>query len=94
MSTPASGVVIAAGFAARGLVVYGKAFAPGGLWFNTLRFGPVAESSLAAYAFESSAALVESLLDRRLVHDGEHPLMRAARAWLLRQRLSPPTECE
>jgi hypothetical protein len=32
--------------------------------------------------FDSSAALVESLLGRRLIPDGEHPLMRAAREWL------------
>jgi hypothetical protein len=34
------------------------------------------------YEFESSAALVEWKLRRRLIPDGEHPLMNAARAWL------------
>ena len=34
------------------------------------------------YEFESSGALVESMLGRRLIPDGEHPLMDAARAWL------------
>jgi hypothetical protein len=32
--------------------------------------------------FESSEALVESMLGRRLIPDGEHPLMDAARRWL------------
>jgi hypothetical protein len=33
-------------------------------------------------AFESSEALVESLLGRDLIPDGEHGLMRATRKWL------------
>ena len=33
-------------------------------------------------AFESSEALVESLLGRNLIPDGEHRLMRATRKWL------------
>jgi hypothetical protein len=33
-------------------------------------------------AFESSEALVESLLGRNLIPDGEHSLMRVTRTWL------------
>jgi hypothetical protein len=32
--------------------------------------------------FDSSEALVESMLGRQLIPDGEHPLMDAARQWL------------
>jgi hypothetical protein len=42
----------------------------------------VAESRGAEYAFESSEALVRSLLGRRLVIDAEKALMEAARVWL------------
>ena len=34
------------------------------------------------YAFESSEALVESMLGRRLIPDGERALMDATRQWL------------
>jgi hypothetical protein len=34
------------------------------------------------YAFHSSEALVESMLGRQLIPDGEHALMDAAREWL------------
>jgi hypothetical protein len=34
------------------------------------------------YAFDSSGALVESMLGRRLIPDGEHALVTAARQWL------------
>lgn len=34
------------------------------------------------YAFESSEALVESMLGRQLIPDGEHALVTAARRWL------------
>jgi hypothetical protein len=33
-------------------------------------------------AFESSEALVRSILGRELIRDGEHGLMRATRRWL------------
>lgn len=33
-------------------------------------------------AFHSSGALVESMLGRRLIPDGEHALVTAARRWL------------
>ena len=34
------------------------------------------------YAFDSSEALVESMLGRQLIPDGEHALVDAARRWL------------
>jgi hypothetical protein len=34
------------------------------------------------YAFESSEALVESMLGRQLIPDGEHALVTAVREWL------------
>jgi hypothetical protein len=39
-------------------------------------------ANVPEYAFDSSEGLVESLLGRQLIPDGEHPLMRAARGWL------------
>jgi hypothetical protein len=39
-------------------------------------------SDPAEPAFDSSEALVESMLGRQLIPDGEHPLMDAARQWL------------
>ena len=42
----------------------------------------MARSDSVEPAFDSSEALVESMLGRQLIPDGEHPLMDAARKWL------------
>lgn len=39
-------------------------------------------TDLEDYAYDSSEALVESMLGRQLIPHGEHPLMDAARRWL------------
>ena len=46
------------------------------------RLDPKQMASPEKYVFDSSEGLVESMLGRQLIPEGEHPLMRAARQWL------------